>query len=223
TIHLQATNGGLAINQGVVLTNALDFQTGALAGAGTFAPTSVNGVSGGTLVFGSNRMVYPGIPGGSFQPAQLTLASNVAFACGGQYIWTLMDASRSDGFSSLLIQGNLDVTAKEGGFGFILQSVDATGASGLPTGFDPSLTYSWTILTTTGSITGFDPTKFSLDTTGFDYGTLPGNLFTLSLDASSQNILLNYSAVPEPSTWALLILGLGAIGFAAHRRRSAGG
>ncbi|MFI5336216.1 MAG: PEPxxWA-CTERM sorting domain-containing protein [Opitutales bacterium] len=223
TIHLQATNGGLAINQGVVLTNALDFQSGALAGAGTFAPTSVNGVSGGTLVFGRNRLVYPGIPGGNFQPGQLTLASNVALACGGQYIWTLLDASRTDGFSSLLIQGNLDITAEDGGFGFILQSVDATGGSGLPTGFDPSLTYSWTILTTTGSITGFDPTRFYIDASGFDGGALPGDMFTLSLDASSQNILLSYSTVPEPSTWALLILGLGAIGLAAYRRRCTGG
>lgn len=38
----------------------------------------------------------------------------------------------------------------------------------------------------------------------------PGNL------AGSINLL---SAVPEPSTWAMLILGVGLIGFAARRRR----
>ena len=30
---------------------------------------------------------------------------------------------------------------------------------------------------------------------------------------------ITYAAIPEPSTWALLIAGAGALGVAAHRRR----
>ena len=31
---------------------------------------------------------------------------------------------------------------------------------------------------------------------------------------------LSYMAVPEPATWTMMLLGLGAIGFAARRRRA---
>jgi hypothetical protein len=34
------------------------------------------------------------------------------------------------------------------------------------------------------------------------------------------NIVVN-SAVPEPATWAMMLLGFGAIGFSMRRRRAA--
>jgi hypothetical protein len=47
---------------------------------------------------------------------------------------------------------------------------------------------------------------------------------TLGRDAgSSSNILidnLTFTAVPEPSTWAMMLLGFGAIGFAIRRKRA---
>jgi hypothetical protein len=44
---------------------------------------------------------------------------------------------------------------------------------------------------------------------------------TISADAILDNVLLTglAAAVPEPSTWAMMLLGFGAIGFAMRRRR----
>ena len=46
-------------------------------------------------------------------------------------------------------------------------------------------------------------------------GFLPDNLGGVSLDINPIN-----SAVPEPSTWAMMILGFAGVGFMAYRRKS---
>ncbi|SDG79500.1 MULTISPECIES: PEP-CTERM sorting domain-containing protein [unclassified Duganella] len=46
----------------------------------------------------------------------------------------------------------------------------------------------------------------------------PGNL---SLDVASARYEFSVSAVPEPETYGMLLLGLGALGFIARRKRSA--
>jgi PEP-CTERM motif len=48
---------------------------------------------------------------------------------------------------------------------------------------------------------------------------LPTDQSTLDETAFLDNV--NVSAVPEPSTWAMLILGFLGLGFAAHRRKNA--
>ena len=40
-----------------------------------------------------------------------------------------------------------------------------------------------------------------------------------TLDGAGGLASITYAAIPEPSTWALLIAGAGALGIAAHRRR----
>jgi len=44
------------------------------------------------------------------------------------------------------------------------------------------------------------------------------NAFTF---APGQSFVFNVSAIPEPGTWMLMILGLGAVGFAMRRRQAA--
>jgi hypothetical protein len=49
---------------------------------------------------------------------------------------------------------------------------------------------------------------------------LPGVAFTGSASAGGTfELIYNYAAVPEPGTWALLMLGVGAIGVAMRRRK----
>jgi PEP-CTERM motif-containing protein len=57
--------------------------------------------------------------------------------------------------------------------------------------------------------------------TGFDHITS----FTLSdpifnNEFAVDNIALGVAAVPEPSTWAMMILGFAGIGFMTYRRKS---
>jgi hypothetical protein len=66
-----------------------------------------------------------------------------------------------------------------------------------------------------GSLTGFNAADFTIDTSNFVNG-VSGTPF-LTSDAS--NIYINFTPVPEPSTYALLGLGLGAVLFPVLRRR----
>jgi hypothetical protein len=55
-------------------------------------------------------------------------------------------------------------------------------------------------------------------------GTIDGNVLSLNLAGrtytAGETFTFNVSAVPEPGTWMLMILGLGAVGFAMRRRQT---
>jgi hypothetical protein len=60
----------------------------------------------------------------------------------------------------------------------------------------------------------------ALNTSAFS-NALNSGTFSLSVTefaGGSAGLFLNFTPVPEPSTWALLIAGLGAIGFVSLRR-----
>ncbi|MBI2497466.1 MAG: PEP-CTERM sorting domain-containing protein [Opitutae bacterium] len=223
TITINAVDGGLALNTGVTLTNPLVFNQGGLAGIGTFQPVSVSGTgqTAGKLTFGANQMVFPGIPGDEAMPGKLTLAMNTAFATGGNFMLVVENpANTADGFGSLNITGSLDlVSISAAGFVFNLESISPNGE----TGFSPAIvwgnSYSLLVVSTTGGITGFDQTKFAVDVTKFQDGLIPAAYFSVTADAN--NLYLNFTAIPEPSTWALLVTGAGFLGLAAWRRRRA--
>jgi fibronectin-binding autotransporter adhesin len=209
-VTVNAPTGGLVLNSGVTFTNNLTFTTGALAGFGTFNP------GGGPITFDTGRTVIPGLGNLSKDNpvGTLTFGNNVTFANGGTYIWSLQDVTRADGASLINITGNLNITATAGSFNFNIFSVDSTGNPG-----NANLTigtpYSIKVLHTTGSISGFLPSDFTIDSSQFQNG--PATTFTLS--QSGSDIYLNFTPVPEPSTYALLGLGLGAVLLPALRRR----
>ena len=212
-VTVNASTGGLLLNTGITLTNPLTFTSGALGGFGTFAPSNLTNVT-----FGTNQLVLPGSAGTTRVPAgALTFNTDVTFANGGTYVWSLQDSTRSDGFSQLLVNGNFNITASGGGFLLQLGTYDSTGKSGIAT-FDGSPT-SWAIVQSTGTITGFSPSAFTIDASAFDGGIYPANDFSLSLDGTGKELLLNFAQVPEPSTWALLGGGLLSLGVAGRRRR----
>ena len=53
-----------------------------------------------------------------------------------------------------------------------------------------------------------------------DFGAPPGQPLTLTLPSSSNVYLFtSVAGVPEPATWAMMLLGFGGIGMAMRRRR----
>ena len=51
-------------------------------------------------------------------------------------------------------------------------------------------------------------------------GTLSLYYFDSNYEDNTGSIVANVSAVPEPSTWAMLILGFAGVGFMGYRRRN---
>ncbi|MEI9894055.1 MAG: hypothetical protein WDN28_09255 [Chthoniobacter sp.] len=118
------------------------------------------------------------------------------------------------GWDLVNVTGALSLTASSGSkFTLELDSLTSGGASGLLGNFNPNANYSWTFLTA-GSVTGFNASAFTVDTSGFQ-NAFNGS-FSVGLTGDGQGLTVNYLAVPEPSA-ALLALGGAALLF--RRRR----
>ena len=223
------SGGTLATGSAVTLAfdpegRPLVFNSGTLAGSGTFALSA-------SLHIGAGQTLLPGDVG---SPAQLnftfTEGTKLVFDSGGQYYWQLGNAT--NGWSSTLaVAGTVDIAATSATpFSFVLSPVNSSSpnanltadANSFIANFDIHSSYSWKIVTA-DAITGFDPGKFTISLAN-SFGDGVNNFnFSLSLGDNGTSLLLNFdpAAVPEPSTWALLLTGLAIAGGAAYRRRRA--
>ena len=86
-------------------------------------------------------------------------------------------------------------------------SVDVGGATSL---FGTPGTSGWTLETLLFTA--------SADPVTITFSVAPQNSTDISIGLDKVNI----SAVPEPATWAMLLIGLAGIGFLAHRRKQTG-
>ena len=216
-------NGGkLAVESGTTLFNTLTLTSGILGGSGAFSPL-VAPVIGGTL---TNPVILA--PGGSAQSGvssvgNLTFGSGLTFAPGGTYNWQLQFANSAAGpgagWDLITVSGILLISANAGQpFNFQLISLGPEGIPGSAVvDFNPANTYVWPVVQAT-NIPAFNASAFAINDTLFrsaNSGFANGQFF---LTATSTAISLNFTPVPEPSTYALLLLGLGAVAFTVRRR-----
>ena len=183
---------------------------GTLSGTGTLGALTLN--DGGILSPGNS----PGTLG----------ASDTVWNGGGEFVFEINDASGVVGTSWDLLDltGSLTINATSGNpFTINIDTLTAGNLVGEVDNFDANTNYSWTFVQTSGGITFGSGASiggsFSLDTSGFANATNG----TFAVAQVGNNLALTYtslSAVPEPSTTALL-LGLGIFGFVIHRRRRA--
>jgi hypothetical protein len=206
-------NGTIQLGGGGIFT-ASSLANGpgsSLSGYGTFAPT------GGTTV-GSGVLVSPGIANPNSYVATLSFSTPLTLGGGGSGTFDVENASGTagTGYDTIAVAGALTITATSGSpFTINLESVNpGTGTPGLAT-FNSAQPYSWTLLSAT-SIAGFSASDFLVNTSSFT-NSLGVGVFSLS--ANSTDIFLNFTPVPEPSTWALLGIGAGALCAGALRRR----
>lgn len=217
-LHTNAnSNSVLTVNGAVVAEGTVTVGTrGVLGGGGVVEATETIIASGGTLS-----------PGNS--PGTLTVVGDLSWLGGGNYNWQIHDATGSagTGWDYTQVIGALDLSAltPSSKFNINLWSLSAVSpdANGAAINFDNTLDgQSWTILAALDGITGFDAANFNINvgatngTGGFANALAPGGFFGIE----QQGIAINLTyTVPEPSTYALLVLSAAAIGAHIVRRR----
>ena len=233
-------NGGsLVANGATSTTGQLGFGAATVNSGGTvivqntsLSNSTVTVNSGGRLVGqGSVNSVTTINSGGILAPGFSTAAligsigfNDLTLKGGGFLEWNLSDptGSAGTGFDSVTLLSaplRIDASTLVTPFNLRLISLNAGGSPGTATGFLMQ-TYTWTLFdASSSSITGFSvPAQFSIDSTAFTTDVGPGNFFV----SQNGNLLqLTFTPVPEPSTWALILGGVGAMFAYSHRRRRA--
>ncbi|MCE9630580.1 MAG: choice-of-anchor D domain-containing protein [Planctomycetia bacterium] len=196
-ITINGSGAELKYNSSTALSRTLTVTQGTISGTGTIG-TAVTVGTGGILSPGNS----PGIQ---------AYTSGLTWAPGGQYTWEINDWTGTAGtnYDQLAVSGSaLNVTATSGST-FTIQVTSLTGlnAAGAVPGFVGSTGTAFTIATSAVPITGFDKTKFAIDSsTAFgNVNSVPANAgFWLTTNAGSTSLILNYapSATYDLSTAA---------------------
>lgn len=218
--------GSLHVGAGAEL-NAEEIEvagTGVLNVDGTISCDSFTVVSWGGEISGNGSVGDLLIDeGGVISPGNSTgtlTAENVWWESGGAYVWEINDATGTSGGDAgwdwLNINGGLSLIGIDGEYPFLItvRSLDGD-TEGDAANFDPLQSYSWIIATAQCGIIGFSPERFVIEASGFSNAP---DWRRFSITSDGANLILNYSPVPEPATWGVMI-ALGLLGVAALRRR----
>ena len=199
----------LDINSGTQFSNAFSLASGArLSGNGSV------GTPGGAI-FGPGAILSPG---GKNDIGTLTFNSGLTLGSGSviEFDVSSLAGARGTGWDAINVNGLLSLTATSlSPVTIDFTSLTLSGAPGLISGFDASQAYSWLFISS-NNISGFSSDKFAFSTADFANGLNGGNLF---MSQTNAGLAINFTPVPEPSTYVLLGLGLGVVVLVELRRR----
>lgn len=201
-------NGGTFVyNSSTTFTGSLTLTAGTIKGSGNLGAVA--------LTIGTGVTLSPGNSPGTFNSAGTT-----TYASGGTYLWEINSVSGTAGADpgwDLALANAINLTATSGSkFNLDIAGLNLSNVSGAVNGWDPNGTYSWIIASATTAVTGFDADAWDIDYSAFSNNN--SVLGTFSVSQSGNDILLNYS-VPEPSTYALVLGGLGMLAFLRRRNK----
>ena len=211
-------SGGTIINDGKLLvSNSAGSGTGSgvvnINSGATFGGT---GLISGALMINAGGSVSPGA-----SPGQLQVGGGTTFAGGGRYVFEINNTVGTAGtnWDLLSISGSLTISATVNTpFVLDLVSLTAGNANGALANFNSANAYSWKFVTTTSGITGFSAGAFQYDPGYFYNGLDVGHFF---VSQTGNDLYLNFTPVPEPTTWVLLSLGLSSVLLSLRRKSRA--
>jgi fibronectin-binding autotransporter adhesin len=225
---LQATSGTTILSGANTYTGSTTITGGTLlvtntSGSGTGTGTVTVG-SGGTfggtgIITGPLQLNSGGILSPGASPGNLTVGPTT-WAGDAHFTFEINDGNGTAGsqWDLLTISGALTINATPGNpFILDLVSLTTSNAAGLLLNFDPANAASWVFATASGGIAGFETGAFQYNTSQFQNGLADGHFF---VSQSGNNLLLNFTPVPEPSTWAMLGAGLGLLLLFGRRRKA---
>ncbi len=222
SLTLGGTNtytGTTTVSAGTLIINGSTASGSAftVAGGSTLAGS---GTIGGTVTLNSGSTLSPGNSPGILSTGAQTWLD------GGNYNWQLLNATAAagTGYDTVAITGGLNLSNLTGSpdFNINLWTLSSIGpdVNGNALNFNSASTYSWKLVSTTTGITGFNAANFTINTSATNGTSGFSNSFTgtFNVSVTGNDLYLNYTAVPEPTTWALLAFSLTTV--MVLRRRS---
>jgi fibronectin-binding autotransporter adhesin len=187
-------------------------------GGGTLEIVDGVNISGHTIIINSGGVISPGNSPGTATTGAQTWNDE------GSYLWEINNSNGTkgadEGWDWLDIDGTLDLTnLSTGGFTIDITSLTTANDPGFAAGFSYSgLAYGDSfgttfIIASANTISGFDTGLFTLDDSAFVNGKLDWSIIE-----SGNDLVLSAVFVPEPSSTALLGLGLSSL--LLRRKRS---
>lgn len=211
SVQFSSSDSALSVAAGVTISNPLQLANGGtLMGNGTFASP---------VTIGPAVLLAPSSPS---TVGALSFSNGLTLGGAGALDFRVQTAGGAAGTGYDVINvtnGALNITATPSSpFKIYVTGLDATGAVGSVADFSASNAYLWSLFTSPGGVTNFSAGNFVLDTSQFSNNLGIGSF---SIVQTGNEIDLEFSPVPEPSTYALFASGLGLIGLVWRRRRQA--